>query len=156
MSSHKKVATPRPNSRETETAIELLIREGVFLTDEIRRLNERLQICKQSIEGYFPALKTMEQFTTNDGVATRRIQNSWNVDQKKIKEIQELIGDREKEFLRQTVDWKPTAKLRSTCLDADSQIGKELKRYVYVDQNISISFHKLESVEQNAEPEDAA
>lgn len=154
----EKVKNAASSQSMLDMAVELLVREGVFLSEEIDRLRERLQQVKENIEGYFPAQKTMEQITTSSGIVTRRVKNKWSVDQKKIKEIRTIVGNMEKEFLCEIIEWKPTAKLRSVCLDADSQIGRELKRYVYIDQTISIAFSKLEPVDEapreKAEDED--
>lgn len=129
----KQVVDTRPN-------VEHLIREGVYLQEQIEMFRKRLSDVRDALDPLFPADKTSEQLVTSVGTAQRKVQNKWKVHLDKVPAMHELLNDEFEDFLQKKIDYRTTAKLRKVVGDADNALGLALRPYVFIDQTVSIGF----------------
>lgn len=142
--SHKLI---EPTSVQQDVSItpklEVLIHEGVFLTGEIQRLQEKLRQVKEQVDQFFPAERTSEQIINPFGTVTRTVRNKWCLYDDKIDEVRKLLGENFPECIKIKTEYQPNSKYRKLVLDADNPTGKLLKQFTYVDQGVSISFRPV-------------
>jgi hypothetical protein len=121
---NKQIINETPTTPPTQQdALNRLIFEGAFITQQIENLKGRLAEIKESIEVYFPAERTSERLRNGDAIAIRRVRNSWGIRNEAILDVLSNFDMDEDQFVTRKLEYRPTPKLRNIVLDPDSELG---------------------------------
>ncbi|MBO8183318.1 MAG: hypothetical protein H0Z28_11105 [Archaeoglobus sp.] len=102
-------------------------------------MQEELKELKNQIEPYFEGEKTVETLLTPVGAAERKVTNIWDLDDKRVGDLRNLLGDRFGEYVKEEIKYKLTTKLRKAAMENDD-FGKEIRDYIKIHQRVTISF----------------